>query len=244
MKKTVEERLRYIMNERSLRQVDILNKVKPLAEKYGVRIKKNDLSQYVNGKVEPNQDRIYILAAALGVSEAWLLGYDVPQEPMNTDGKVTHLIDVYNKLNNTRQTAVYNFATDQLNEQRVEETPAIYHTVEVYSLLSAGTGIVDLDPTDTTEIELNGHVPPHDLAFEVRGDSMEPVFENGEIVFVKKTQDIHNGQIIAVQINEEAFIKKVYITNDHMRLVSLNKEYEDIIANEDDDIRIVGKVLI
>ena len=157
---------------------------------------------------------------------------------------VGNIVSATVQLNPTRQTAVYNFATNQLNEQRVEETPAIYHTVEVYSLLSAGTGIVDLDPTDTTEIELNGHVPPHDLAFEVRGDSMEPVFENGEIVFVKKTQDIHNGQIIAVQINEEAFIKKVYINNDHMRLVSLNKEYEDIIANEDDDIRIVGKVLI
>lgn len=180
------------------------------------------------------------------------LGFTIEQLLENVDSEVelpelslvSQLNEVVTKLNTHRQTKVYNFATDQLNEQRVEETPAIYHTVQVYSLLSAGTGIVDLDPTDTTEIELNGHVPPHDLAFEVRGDSMEPVFENGEIVFVKKTQDIHNGQIIAVQINEEAYIKKVYINDDHMRLVSLNKDYEDIIATEQDDIRIVGKVLI
>lgn len=188
------------------------------------------------GVMNAKTQNILDMCDALGITPEILLEMD--------NGIVSDIVNTVNQLNPTRQTKIYNFATDQLNEQRVEETPAIYHTVEVYSLLSAGTGIVDLDPTDTTEIELNGHVPQHDLAFEVRGDSMEPVFENGEIVFVKKTQDIHNGQIIAVQVNEEAFIKKVYINDDHMRLVSLNKEYEDIIATEDDDIRVVGKVLI
>lgn len=200
-----------------------------------VGVGKSTVRKWEQGMISNmGRDKIVSISKALKISPLDILEIE----------EQNNIYTIYNQLNPTRQTKVYNFATDQLNEQRVEETPAIYHTVQVYSLLSAGTGIVDLDPTDTTEIELNGHVPPHDLAFEVRGDSMEPVFENGEIVFVKKTQDIHNGQIIAVQINEEAFIKKVYITNDHMRLVSLNKEYEDIIANEDDDIRIVGKVLI
>ena len=200
-----------------------------------VGVGKSTVRKWEQGMISNmGRDKIVSISKALKIS---------PLDILEIEAK-DNIYTIYNHLNPHRQTKVYNFATDQLNEQHVEETPAIYHTVQVYSLLSAGTGIVDLDPTDTTEIELNGHVPPHDLAFEVRGDSMEPVFENGEIVFVKKTQDIHNGQIIAVQINEEAFIKKVYITNDHMRLVSLNKEYEDIIANEQDDIRIVGKVLI
>lgn len=200
-----------------------------------VGVGKSTVRKWEQGMISNmGRDKIVSISKALKIS---------PLDILEIEAK-DNIYTIYNQLNPHRQTKVYNFATDQLNEQRVEETPAIYHTVQVYSLLSAGTGIVDLDPTDTTEIELNGHVPPHDLAFEVRGDSMEPVFENGEIVFVKKTQDIHNGQIIAVQINEEAFIKKVYINDDHMRLVSLNKEYEDIIANENDDIRIVGKVLI
>lgn len=200
-----------------------------------VGVGKSTVRKWEQGMISNmGRDKIVSISKALKISPLDILEIE----------EQNNIYTIYNQLNPHRQTKVYNFATDQLNEQRVEETPAIYHTVQVYSLLSAGTGIVDLDPTDTTEIELNGHVPPHDLAFEVRGDSMEPVFENGEIVFVKKTQDIHNGQIIAVQINEEAFIKKVYINNDHMRLVSLNKEYEDIIATEQDDIRVVGKVLI
>lgn len=200
-----------------------------------VGVGKSTVRKWEQGMISNmGRDKIVSISKALKISPLDILEIE----------EQNNIYTIYNQLTPHRQIKVYNFATDQLNEQRVEEAPAIYHTVQVYSLLSAGTGIVDLDPTDTTEIELNGHVPPHDLAFEVRGDSMEPVFENGEIVFVKKTQDIHNGQIIAVQINEEAFIKKVYINDDHMRLVSLNKEYDDIIATEDDDIRIVGKVLI
>lgn len=84
-KVTVGARLRQIMAERNLKQVDILNKTLPYQVEYNVRLGKNDLSQYVNDKVEPNQDRIYILAKALDVTEPWLMGFDVPRErvPLN-----------------------------------------------------------------------------------------------------------------------------------------------------------------
>lgn len=68
------------MNERSLRQVDILEAAKPFCEKYGVKLAKNDLSQYVSGKVEPRQEKLTILGLALNVSETWLMGYDVRRE--------------------------------------------------------------------------------------------------------------------------------------------------------------------
>lgn len=41
---------------------------------------KNDLSQYVSGKVEPRQEKLTILGLALNVSETWLMGYDVRRE--------------------------------------------------------------------------------------------------------------------------------------------------------------------
>ena len=43
-------------------------------------IPKSSLSQYLNGDFEPKQDRIYLIAQALNVSEAWLMGFDVPME--------------------------------------------------------------------------------------------------------------------------------------------------------------------
>lgn len=78
MKETTSERLKQIMQDRSLRQVDILEKCKPYSEKYGIKLAKNDLSQYVSGKVVPGQDKLSILAMGLNVDETWLMGYDVP----------------------------------------------------------------------------------------------------------------------------------------------------------------------
>lgn len=74
------QRLKYIINETGIKQVEILEKCKPYCLKYGVRLAKNDLSQYVSGKVEPKQDKLSILGLALDVSEAWLAGYDVPMK--------------------------------------------------------------------------------------------------------------------------------------------------------------------
>ncbi len=74
-------RLKEIMSERNLRQVDILNMTKPYCERYGVKMNKSDISQYCSGKVEPNQDKLFILSAALNVDASWLMGYDVSSEP-------------------------------------------------------------------------------------------------------------------------------------------------------------------
>lgn len=69
-------------------------KATELSEKTG--ISKSSLSEYINGKYEAKQDGVYLLAKALDVSEAWLMGLDVPMERtafryasnggINTDG--------------------------------------------------------------------------------------------------------------------------------------------------------------
>lgn len=76
-------RLKEIMQERGIRQVDILNAAKPYCAQYGIKLEKNDLSQYVNGKVEPGQEKLTILGLALNVSETWLMGYDVTPSRSN-----------------------------------------------------------------------------------------------------------------------------------------------------------------
>lgn len=77
MKKyTTAQRLKQIMEERNIKQVDILRLAEPFSKKYNIKLNKNDLSQYVNGKVTPGQDKLFILGLALNVSEVWLMGYD------------------------------------------------------------------------------------------------------------------------------------------------------------------------
>ena len=78
---STSQRLKQIMSTRNLRQVDILLAAEPYCKEHGLQLKKNDLSQYVSGKVEPGKEKLTILASTLGVSEAWLMGYDVPVSP-------------------------------------------------------------------------------------------------------------------------------------------------------------------
>ena len=83
MKKyTTAERLKQIMQERDMKQVDILELVLPVCNKYGLKMNKSDISQYVSGKVEPNQRKLVALAEALNVSETWLMGYEINEKEL------------------------------------------------------------------------------------------------------------------------------------------------------------------
>lgn len=77
---TTADRLKEIMDKRNLKQVDVLEAANPFCIKYGIKLGRNDLSQYVSGKVTPSQKKLTILGLALNVSEAWLMGFDVPME--------------------------------------------------------------------------------------------------------------------------------------------------------------------
>ena len=73
------DRLRELMTERGWKQVDVINNSKPFQEKLGVKLGKSALSQYVNGVQSPDQKKLALLALTFNVSEAWLMGYDVPR---------------------------------------------------------------------------------------------------------------------------------------------------------------------
>ena len=79
-KENTATRLKKIMSDENLRQVDILAKTMPYCEKYDVKMNKSDLSQYCSGKTEPNQDKLFVLSLALNVNEAWLMGFNVPMK--------------------------------------------------------------------------------------------------------------------------------------------------------------------
>lgn len=68
---TCGNRIRMALNIRGMKQSELCQITK---------IPKSALSQYISGCFEPKQDRIYLIAKTLDVSEAWLMGYDVPME--------------------------------------------------------------------------------------------------------------------------------------------------------------------
>lgn len=120
-KENTSDRLKHLMNERGFKQVDILNLCKPYCDKYGVKMNKSDISQYVSGKVEPGQEKLVILGMALGVTEAWLLGYDVEKarKKLNLDeGELdAELVSKIYLLNNRDKELILGMIDNMLNKK-------------------------------------------------------------------------------------------------------------------------------
>lgn len=64
-------RMRQALQRKGMKQAE-------LADKTG--IDKGQISSYLSGKYKPKQENLSLLAAALDVSEYWLMGLDVPME--------------------------------------------------------------------------------------------------------------------------------------------------------------------
>lgn len=71
-------------------------KAAELVERTG--IPKGAISYYMSGKSSPKSPRLYEISQALGVSEAWLLGYDVPRERTPEQKKNDQLVQVVSQL--------------------------------------------------------------------------------------------------------------------------------------------------
>ena len=68
---SISERIKTALELREMKQADLIKLT---------GINKGALSSYISGKYEPKQNNIFLMAKALNVSEAWLMGYDVPME--------------------------------------------------------------------------------------------------------------------------------------------------------------------
>jgi len=85
-----------------------------------------------------------------------------------------------------------------------------------------------------------------DFALKVRGDSMTGarIFD-GDIVFIRSQEDVDDGDIAAVVLDEEATLKRVYHMKNGLQLLSANPKYAPMVftLDECDSIRILGKAV-
>lgn len=115
------KRLKQLMNERNLRQVDILNASQHFCKQYDVKMNKSDISQYCSGKVEPNQDKLFVLSAALNVNVSWLMGYDVPREPIRYIAAQRDL-RIYNALEEGLKSFNWDISLEQIDDETLQYT--------------------------------------------------------------------------------------------------------------------------
>nr|DAQ36074.1 MAG TPA: Repressor protein CI [Caudoviricetes sp.] len=217
---------------------------KKLAELTG--FKQNTISNHENGNRQLDEGDIRIYAQALGVSPQYLFDLSKPSSVDSTPQIQT----IYDQLKPLRQDKVLTYAEKQLTEQKNEEETQLNEVSEVIQLYSydyydhpasAGTGQY-LNDVRVERIELPVDIDA-DFVIPIKGDSMEPDYQDGDLVFIQTSVDLNDGVIGVFNYNGDAYIKQLVIDKDQAYLHSLNPAYKDMPITPETDFRIIGEVV-
>ena len=212
-----------------------------------VGIAKSTMSRYFNRTREFPLNKTDDFAKALGMTPEYLLGI---QKVNNIEPEI---LTIFNQLDEDRQANVVDYATALLNEQVSMKSTTVlekYRTDDyiidyVEGLVAAGHGTFQEDNLHM-EVRLRAEDVPenYDTIAKVAGDSMEPLIEDNDLLFIKVTSQVDINSIGIFQINGKNFVKKLKRDYDgSWYLQSLNSGYEEIHLSENDDIRTIGEVV-
>ena len=114
---TTSKRIQEGMELRGLKQAD-------LVEKTG--ISKSALSSYISGRYVPKQNNTFLIAKALNVNEAWLMGADVPMERIDTTAEnqtrdQKELNEIYIQLSSNNRERVLTYSKSLLSTQQLDD---------------------------------------------------------------------------------------------------------------------------
>ncbi|MGE7932164.1 helix-turn-helix domain-containing protein [Viridibacillus arvi] len=206
---------------------------KALGEKVGV--KHNTISSYESGTNEAEQDILFAIAKAIGVT------IDDLFPPINSQLDEIH-IDKINENNSH----FYKIPLERSEiRESIEEIPTYAVKLPIYGSISCGNGVLAYEDVegyeDTPQSWVKGGTH---FYLRANGDSMKGLrIYNGDLLLIRKQSNFENGEVIAVLINGEAYLKKVTISNETLVLESANTDYAPIVVPlNNNDIRIIGKL--
>ena len=208
---------------------------------------KQTISRYEKGDRKANQDMLFELCDIFGVS----IDDFFPSQNETLQSPTTSPIQtIYDQLHQPRQAKVLNYAERQLKEQKNEEETKeneVSEVIQLYSYdyydhpASAGTGQY-LNDVRVEQIELPVDVDA-DFVIPIKGDSMEPDYHDGDLVFIQTSVELNNGVIGVFSYNGDGYIKQLVIDKEQAYLHSLNPEYKDMPITPETDFRIIGEVV-
>lgn len=158
--------------------------------------KYSTVSEWLQGKKYPRIDKIEALANYFGIKKSDLIEDKSDNSPIKSN------------IQSLDQSKVYN--------------------IPVFESVSAGFGAYASDYiVDYIPIYIKNPADAKDmLCIKVKGDSMYPKIEDGDIVVVRKQSSVDSGSIAVVLIdNEEGLVKKVVYNENLIELISINPEY-------------------
>lgn len=183
------------------------------------KVNKASISQYINGSHAPSNISSGKMGPVLGVNPLWLMGFDVPMIP-----------------DNTQNTDLANYSKRGV-------------TINVLGRVAAGIPIEAVeDIIDTEEITVEMAQTGNYFGLQIHGDSMEPRICEGDVVIVRQQDDAESGDIVIALVNgDDAVCKRLRKYRDGIELVSTNPSYPPMFFSNEDiiekPVKIIGKVV-
>lgn len=199
---------------------------------------------YEKGTREPNSETLIELANFYNTSIDYLLG----KSNIRINDKT---LDVVNGIDQDILESAGNIR-DALQLQQKRDVPTIpagfeplpeMATIPLVGSIACGTPI-----TAEENIEARIGIPAAwraDFALTCHGDSMAPKICDGDVVCIRKQQEVENGEIAAVRIGEEATLKRFYRQGDTILLQAENPTFAPLVyaKHQLDEIEIEGKAV-
>lgn len=201
----------------------------------------NSVSNWENGRSRPDVNLLPAICEALNITLYDLFGMDDPS--VRNTLRQQQLIDGYEKLSDGHRLAVENMIDTLLKVEEAESCPDLSVLLYFNRSLAAGIG-------DPTEFEENAepvyvYTTPEssraDSIFKINGDSMEPVYHDGQDVLVQRIighSELKFGEIGAFIVGNETYIKQYEKDGLH----SLNPDYPVMHFEEEDAVFLIGRV--
>jgi phage repressor protein C with HTH and peptisase S24 domain/DNA-binding transcriptional regulator YiaG len=232
-----------------LKQSDVSKALRTL----GIDTSPQIVSKWERGDVTPNVYQFLALCCFLKLNPAVFTG-DIPSDSTMNDAD----------LNEDGQQRVREFRNYLISTGKYQPKPYIKQiaiSVSRYKA-SAGNGF-DLSNGDDFEKILfpEDRIPAGtDFGVRIDGDSMEPVYHDGQLIWVKQTAYLNPGEVGLFILDGKGYVKRYELktpafpsleeftdSNGVLRkqpvLVSYNETYEPMFVSPEMDFRICGKVL-
>lgn len=225
---------------------------KELAKEVGITA--STMTDYMKLRSAPSFGVIQKLADYFGVKKSDI-DTTFKEESTNSlpdapDSLTQQIMDKVVQLTTPNKKIVLRTSEELLVSQNEEETKineVSEDIIQLYSYdyydhpASAGTGQY-LNDVRVERIELPVDIDA-DFVIPIKGDSMEPDYHDGDLVFIQTSVDLNDGVIGVFNYNGDAYIKQLVIDEDQAYLHSLNPVYRDMPITPDTDFRIIGEVV-
>lgn len=176
------------------------------------------------------------LADALEISKQSILNYETQKRQIP--------IDILSKIADFFKIPIESFFSDDFSNFKSTKKDSV--RIPIYPDASAGLGTYYTQDEPVDWLELPSSIAKNaDLGAFVAGNSMEPKIYEDDLLLIRKTDNLEDGDIGVFYLNEDIYCKKFKYNpfKNIITLKSLNSDYEPIIISDTDEFHIIGKVV-